>query len=101
MARKKSTIERFSIKATRWVGSTQSLIIHTTFFLISFILAPLVGVEKMLLLVTTIVSLEAIYLALFIQITINRQENRLRGVEEDVEDILEDTEELTEEEKVE
>lgn len=51
-----------------------------------------------MLILTTGLSLEAIYLALFIQMTVNRQHKRIKGIEEDIDDILEDTEELTEEE---
>ena len=50
----------------------------------------------MLLVLTTVVSLEAIYLAIFIQFSVNRQAASLKGVEEDVESIQEDGEELGE-----
>jgi uncharacterized protein YoxC len=50
----------------------------------------------MLLVLTTVVSLEAIYLAIFIQFTVNRQAQSLKEVEEDVESIQENVEELEE-----
>lgn len=52
--------------------------------------------DLMLLALTTIVSLEAIYLAIFIQMTVNRQAIELAEVSEDVEDIQEDIEEIQE-----
>lgn len=85
-------------RAIVWIGSTSSLILHTAVF-IAFFLAVLVGLvtfETMLLVLTTIVSLEAIYLAIFIQMTVNRNTQSLRGVEEDIDEIQEDVEELGE-----
>ena len=46
--------------------------------------------DRVLLVLTTIVSLEAIYLAIFIQMTINRTTAQLEEVEEDIEEISED-----------
>ncbi len=43
------------------------------------------------------VSLEAIYLAIFIQMTVNRNTQSLKEVEDDIDDIQEDVEELGEE----
>lgn len=99
MSKKKSTIEKLSYKATNWIGTTQCLIVHTVLFLIAFILVPFVGFDRVMLVVTTLVSLEAIYLAIFIQMAVNRQHYRIKGIEEDIDDILEDTEELTEEDQ--
>jgi methyl-accepting chemotaxis protein len=50
--------------------------------------------ENVLLILTTIVSLEAIYLALFIQISINRQGKAIEEVSDDIEEIQEDVEEI-------
>lgn len=90
----KSLIER----AIESIGSVPSLLVHTVLFMISFGLSfmGLVKWETMLLVLTTIVSLEAIYLALFIQITVNRNTAQLREVEEDIDEIQEDVEELGE-----
>lgn len=84
-------------KITASVGSVPSLILHTLAF-IGFFLAALsgaIGWDLMLLALTTIVSLEAIYLAIFIQMTVNRQAVELAEVSEDVEGIQEDIEEIT------
>lgn len=63
-----------------------------------------VGLDIVLLVLTTVVSLEAIYLAIFIQMTVNRNTESLEAVEEGIEDIQEDVqglegevEEITEE----
>lgn len=85
-------------KTTRWVGSIGSLVVHTILFLGAFVVGGL-GLapwELILLVLTTIVSLEAIYLAIFIQMTVNRHTESLREVEEDLDEIQEDVEELGE-----
>ena len=82
----------FIERATTWIGSIQSLALHTVLFVGSFCVA-LFGIapwDSVLLVVTTIVSLEAIYLAIFIQMTVNRNTASLKGVEEDVVEIQED-----------
>jgi biopolymer transport protein ExbB/TolQ len=89
------TLERISVKATRWIGSTSSLIVHTILFVASFTLYFAgVPMEEILLVVTTIVSLEAIYLSIFIQMSVNRQARKLRAVARDVGEIQEDVEEI-------
>lgn len=90
----KTAVERI----TSWVGSLSSLIVHTALFAGAFVVGAfhIVEWELVLLVLTTIVSLEAIYLAIFIQMTVNRQAESLREVEEDVEEIQEDIEELGE-----
>jgi uncharacterized protein YoxC len=81
-----------------WVGSPASLVLHTVIFAACFIaaLAGWVGWALMLTVLTNVVSLEAIYLAIFIQFSVNQQAKSLKGVEEDVESIQEDVEELGE-----
>ncbi|MES2668365.1 MAG: hypothetical protein V4644_01580 [Patescibacteria group bacterium] len=80
------------------IGSTRSLLVHTALFAACFLsaLAGLIEWERMLLVLTTLVSLEAIYLSLLIQITVNRHTQSLKDVEEDIEEIQEDVEELGE-----
>ncbi len=91
-------IEKTALSITRAVGSPLSIVIHTIVFLSSFALTffGYVDFERMLLLLTTLVSLEAIYLALFIQMTINYQGQSLAAVSADVEEIQEDVEEISE-----
>jgi len=89
------SIERMALKATRFIGSTESLLIHTALFIVSFTLYFWgVDLDKILLVVTTIVSLEAIYLSIFIQMSVNRQARKLHAVALDVEEIQEDVDEI-------
>jgi low affinity Fe/Cu permease len=126
----KTSVEKFALGVTRWIGSPISIILHSIIFASCFAMAFTGFVEwsAMLLVLTTIVSLEAIYLSIFIQMTINYTTQELEEVgedieemqedigeiqedvdeiqedvdelQEDVEDISEDVEEMTEEEKV-
>ncbi len=85
-------------RLTTWIGSVPSLVLHTIIFS-AFLILSVSGIfswDLMLLILTTIVSLEAIYLAIFIQMTVNRHTKSLREVEEDVDEIQEDIEEMSE-----
>lgn len=85
-------------RITSWTGSVPSLITHTILFVLVFLLGILqvASWEILLLVLTTVVSLEAIYLAILIQMTVNRNTASLREVEEDIDEIQEDVEELGE-----
>jgi peptidoglycan hydrolase CwlO-like protein len=89
--------EKISEHMTEWIGSTHSLLVHTLIFMSAFALI-LVGFDTntILLFLTTIVSLEAIYLSIFIQMTVNRHAESLEEVEEDIGEIQEDVHELSE-----
>lgn len=92
------SMRALALAFTKWVGSLESLAVHTAFFAVSF-LAVIFGFlqfEQMLLILTTIVSLEAIYLAIFIQMTINLQSEHIQEVSADVEEIQEDIGEIQE-----
>ncbi|MFA5933628.1 MAG: hypothetical protein WC795_00150 [Candidatus Paceibacterota bacterium] len=91
----KERIEQLPVNITKWVGSTQSLIVHTILFAVAFTL-PFFGIafEKVLLVLTTIVSLEAIYLSILIQMTVNRNTEDLAEVTEDIGEIQEDVDEI-------
>jgi low affinity Fe/Cu permease len=87
--------EDFSKKITNWIGSPQSIILHTVFFVAIFGLHFFgVSGSDILLVLTTIVSLEAIYLSIFIQMTVNRHTEELEEVSEDIEEIQEDVDEI-------
>lgn len=90
-------LENKALSITTWVGSVWSLIVHTLLFTGAFLLvfagAPL---DRVLLVLTTIVSLEAIYLSIFIQMSVNRQARALANVEKDIDEIQEDVEEIQE-----
>lgn len=91
-------LERTALTITRWIGSVPSILIHTAAFVASFaaVSAGLITFDRMLLVLTTIVSLEAIYLAIFIQMTINIQQQSLKEVEQDIGEIQEDIDEIAE-----
>jgi septal ring factor EnvC (AmiA/AmiB activator) len=93
----KKWIERAAENATKWLGSTSSLIFHTILFIISASL-PFFGVpfESVLLVVTTAVSLEAIYMNIFIQMAVNKNTADIEEIQEDVDEIQEDIEEIGE-----
>jgi septal ring factor EnvC (AmiA/AmiB activator) len=83
---------------TKAVGSTASLIVHTALFA-GFFIAGALGVfswNSVLLVLTTLVSLEAIYLAIFIQMSVNKNTESLAEVEEDIGEIEENLEEIQE-----
>ena len=83
---------------TSGLGSVASLLVHTLLFAGSFTLA-IFGIapwDTVLLAVTTIVSLEAIYLAILIQISVNRAKESLEEVEEGVAEIENDIAEIEE-----
>ena len=91
-------VEKTALAITRAVGSPASIVIHTILFVVCFVAAGFgyIDYDRMLLFLTTIVSLEAIYLAIFIQMTINYQGESIAEVAEDVEEIQEDVEEISE-----
>jgi low affinity Fe/Cu permease len=91
-------IQNTALTLTRWVGSPASVVVHTILFAGSFLAVffDLLDFDRMLLVLTTIVSLEAIYLAIFIQMTINYQTQSIAEVQENVEEIQEDVEEISE-----
>lgn len=92
-----SRLERFSISVTKNVGSIPSLIIHTIGFASIFSLQFFgFSFDQIMLILTTIVSLEAIYLSIFIQMTVNRHAETLSEVSEDVGELSEDVDEISE-----
>lgn len=98
---KATFLEKISVKMTEWVGTPWSLILHTLLFAGIFILRQFgFSRDYILLLLTTAVSLEAIYLSIFIQMSVNRATESLEEVEEDIEDIQEDADEDDEAHKV-
>lgn len=96
--KRKGYVEDAALAITRWIGSPSSIIVHTAIFIASFLAvdADFISFDRMLLVLTTIVSLEAIYLAIFIQMTINYTTKALDEVAEDVEEMQEDVEEIQE-----
>jgi uncharacterized protein YoxC len=87
--------ESIIIKVSEWVGTPLSIIIHTILFISTFGLR-FVGIplETIFLALTTVISLEAIYLSLFIQMSVNRSNVAIEEISEDVDDIIEDIDDL-------
>lgn len=89
--------ETIALSVTKAIGSIWSVAIHTIFFLGAFVLVFLgFSLDRVLLVLTTIVSLEAIYLSIFIQMSVNYQARALANVEEDIDEMKEDVEEIQE-----
>ena len=89
--------QSYTDRAIHWIGSVASLVIHTLLFAGSFLLVFFkVPFDKILLVVTTIVSLEAIYLAIFIQMAVNRNTASLEEVEENIDEIQKDVDDIQE-----
>ena len=93
-----SALDKFADGIISWIGSTTSLVFHTLFFILSFLLPlfKVVGFEQMQLFLTTIVSLEAIYLSIFIQMSVNKSSKHIEVIKEDVTEIQEDIDEIQE-----
>jgi len=88
-------LEIISEKLTTAVGTPISIVIHTLIFIGVFSLTLFgINFDDVLLVLTTVLSLEAIYLAIFIQMTVNKTTKSLAGVEKDIDDIQEDVEDL-------
>src|SRR3989338_7031585 len=91
-------MNRIAQSLTRWIGSPQSILVHTLVFIASFgaVWFGVLNFDRMLLLLTTVVSLEAIYLAIFIQMSVNRASDSITVVEKDIDEIQEDVGEIQE-----
>ena len=84
----KERIEEFATVITQRVGSISSLVWHTIIFL-AFVPIHWLGVSwsTILLVVTTAVSLEAIYLAILIQMTVNKENIYISQLEQKIADM--------------
>lgn len=92
-----SKLEELALSVTRGIGSIWSVIVHTLLFGFAFTLILLgIDFDRVLLVLTTIVSLEAIYLSIFIQMSVNYQARALASVEKEIDEIAEDVGEIQE-----
>jgi len=90
-------LQKTSEKLTYLIGTPLSIVIHTLLFAGVFVLVGFgITIDDVLLILTTAVSLEAIYLAIFIQMSVNRTTHHIAVVREDIEDIQEDVEDIQE-----
>lgn len=91
--KKLKMVDFLSERIPQIMGTTQSIVVHTILFVGIFLLVPIgFSVDQVMLILTTVVSLEAIYLSLFIQMTVNKQAESLEDVEEDIDEIQKDVE---------
>ena len=81
-----------------WIGTKASLVVHSLIFTGAFSVGAfhVLPWDTVLLILTTAVSLEAIYLAIFIQMTMNAQASSLKEVEVDIDEIQKDVDEIQE-----
>lgn len=97
MKTQKNKTEKLPQKITNSIGSITSLVIHTVLFIGIFILRFWgVSFNDILLILTTIVSLEAIYLSIFIQLSVNKQLRELKEVSKGIDEISDSVEEIAE-----
>ena len=90
-------LETIALSVTRGIGSVWSVAIHTLLFTLTFGLIFLgFNIDRVLLTLTTILSLEAIYLSIFIQMSVNFQTRIIASVEKEIDEIAEDVEEMQE-----
>ena len=96
--RPRRRIQKTSLAITHWVGSPLSIFLHTILFAaaITVLVKGIFPFDVVILILNTVVSLEAIYLALFIQMTVNYQAESIEEVSEDIEEMQEDIGEIQE-----
>ena len=94
----KRMIEKIALKIVKLIGTVGSVIVHTVIFALAILLYAFncYDRELIMLVVTTIVSLEAIYLSIFIQMGMNNHGKKLEEIKENVEDIQENVEDIQE-----
>lgn len=83
---------------TQWIGTPQSIIAHTIFFTGMFLwwMFDASRRDHILLVLTTLVSLEAIYQMLFLQLTVNQHGKDLIEVKSAMDEVHETVEEMSE-----
>lgn len=83
---------------TQWIGTPQSIILHTIFFTGMFLWWVIDTQQRdhILLVLTTLVSLEAIYQMLFLQLTVNQQGKDLTEVKTAMDEVHDTVEEMHE-----
>jgi methyl-accepting chemotaxis protein len=88
----------FIINVPTRLGTIQSVLFHTIFF-IAFYTAAAVFSEQsdhIISLFTNILSIEAIYLSIFIQLSVNRNNDNVEQIREDVSEISENIDDIAE-----
>lgn len=89
-----SRFEKFALKIRNWIGTPASLLVHTLVFVFCLgLIAFGLDADRVFLFLTTAVSLEAIYLSIFIQMSVNNQGKVLAEVSDNVDELIEEDEE--------
>jgi methyl-accepting chemotaxis protein len=90
------SLEKTILAIPTYLGTINSIIIHTLLFggIYSLLLFG-VPIETVNLTLTTIVSLEAIYLSIFIQLSVNQSQKNIEEVAHDVDEISEGMQEIS------
>lgn len=90
-------MQKIFLQIPNLLGSTKSIVIHTISIITMFLLA-FVGVEfdTILLIVTTVLTIEAIYLSLFLQLSMNQNSKDIEEIKQDADEIQHDLEEIQE-----
>ncbi len=92
---KNRKLETLALSISNAFGSIWAVLIHTILFVSAFIfIATGTDLNKVLLVLTTFVSLEAIYLSIFIKMSSNKQAKTLERVEKDMNAMVDDLEEM-------
>jgi len=95
--RKLTGIEKLARDIPRLVGTPGSLVLHTLIFGVILSLGFFgFDFRTVNIVLTTWLSIEAIYLAIFIQMTVNRNTESIEDLQEDVEELSEDVEDIQE-----
>ena len=95
---KKPNILDNLLKIPDFIGTPISLVIHTFIFGLFFVVPYITNIpaDSVNIFFTTLLSLEAIYLAIFIQISVNRSNTNLTQIQKDVEEINENVDDIQE-----
>jgi hypothetical protein len=92
----RNRIQNLILAIPTYIGTINSIIIHSLMFVgIYSLLLFGVSLETVNLTLTTIVSLEAIYLSIFIQLSVNQSQQNIIEVQKDVDEIGDDLIEIS------
>lgn len=82
--------EKFALKITHWIGTPASLLIHSLVFTTVLVMMFVFDPGKVLLVFTTALSMEAIYLTIFVQMSLNKASKTLIEMGENVDELMEE-----------
>ena len=85
--------EKVALKLTHWIGTSTSLVVHSLIFAAFLVAMFFFEPSQVLLVFTTMLSMEAIYLTIFLQMSVNKHSHLLSEVSENVDELMEEEEE--------